>query len=40
MKKLLRSPIALLLIAAAMIGAGVVAYRQFAAPAPEQRYRL
>ncbi|MFZ3017643.1 MAG: efflux RND transporter periplasmic adaptor subunit [Gallionella sp.] len=40
MKKLLRSPLALLLLAAAMIGAGVVAYRQFAAPAPEQRYRL
>jgi len=40
MKKLLRSPIALLLIAAALSGAGVIAYRQFNAPSPEQRYRL
>lgn len=40
MKKLPLSPVALLLITAAVGGAGFVAYRQFAAPAPEQRYRL
>lgn len=40
MKKLPLSPVALLLIAAAVSGAGFVAYRQFAAPAPEQQYRL
>lgn len=40
MKKLPLSPVALLLIAAATSGVGVVAYRQFAAPAPEQQYRV
>lgn len=40
MKKLSLSPVALLLIAAATSGAGVVAYRQFAAPAPELQYRV
>jgi len=40
MKRLPLSPSALLLIAAALTGAGILAYRQFAAPAPEQRYRL
>ena len=40
MKKLPLSPVALLLMAAAMTGIGVVAYRQFAAPAPEQQYRV
>ncbi|MDP2144303.1 MAG: efflux RND transporter periplasmic adaptor subunit [Gallionella sp.] len=40
MNKLLRSPVAMSLLAIALIGAGIVAYRQFAAPAPEQQYRV
>lgn len=39
MMKLLHSPIALILIAAALAGTGVVAYRQVGG-APEQQYRL
>lgn len=40
MKKLLSSPIALLLIAAALTGTGVFTYRQLNAVTPEQQYRL
>jgi HlyD family secretion protein len=40
MKKLLLSPVALFLIAAALAGSGFAAYRQFGAVAPEQQYRL
>ncbi len=40
MNKLLRSPIVLTLLAAALAGGGYTAYRQAAAPSPEQQYRL
>ncbi|BBI99635.1 RND transporter [Ferrigenium kumadai] len=40
MKKILRSPVALLLLAVVLVGTGVVAYRQLGAIAPEQQYRL
>ncbi|MBK9160177.1 MAG: efflux RND transporter periplasmic adaptor subunit [Nitrosomonadales bacterium] len=40
MNNLLRSPVALSLIAAAVLGSGFVAYRQFVPAAPEQQYRL
>ncbi len=40
MKKLLRSPIALFLLALAVITAGVATYRQLYMVAPEQQYRL
>ena len=40
MKKLPRSPIALLLLAVAVIGAGIVIFRQFSAISPEQQYRM
>ena len=40
MKKLLRSPLALLFIAVAIIVAGIATYRQFYMVAPEQQYRL
>lgn len=40
MKKLLRSPIALFLLAFAVITAGVATYRQLYMVAPEQQYRL
>lgn len=40
MKKSLRSPIVLFPLAIILIGAGVAAYRQLGAVAPEQQYRL
>lgn len=40
MNKLLRSPIALSLLAFVLAGAGFAAYRQLSAPAPEQQYRI
>lgn len=40
MKKLLRSPVALFLIAVAAVAAGIAGYRQFYMAAPEQQYRL
>ncbi|HEX5364765.1 MAG TPA: efflux RND transporter periplasmic adaptor subunit [Gallionella sp.] len=40
MKKLLRSPVALVLLALAAGGAGLVTYRQYTAVTPEQQYRL
>jgi HlyD family secretion protein len=40
MKKLLSSPVAMILIAAVLAGTGVVTYRQLGAVAPEQQYRL
>lgn len=40
MKKLLSSPVPLLLLAVVLTGAGVAAYRQFSTVAPEQQYRL
>jgi HlyD family secretion protein len=40
MKNPLRSPIALSLLAVALISAGIAIYRQFYLPSPEQQYRL
>ncbi|HXU93734.1 MAG TPA: efflux RND transporter periplasmic adaptor subunit [Gallionella sp.] len=40
MKKLLSSPVAMILIAAVLAGTGVVAYRQLGAVSPEKQYRI
>ncbi|MDO8812154.1 MAG: efflux RND transporter periplasmic adaptor subunit [Gallionella sp.] len=40
MKKILRSPIVLLLLTVAVITAGIVTYRQFYMVSPEQQYRV